>query len=318
MNRVYLAAVACMLSMQSSMILAQRTEPIAFGDMDKWQTRVIKESFLLGGDTKVMHAINTPKKVEGAVPYKRNSVSPWATSNVYASPAGIVKTSVTVFPEKRGNGYCARMEVREERCKAVGMVNIVVVASGSIFLGGMDEPIKSAKNPMSKLDQGIPFNKKPVAVQFDYKNKRCAKMYKATGGTRISELSGTDQAEVVLYLLHRWEDEEGNVYARRVGTAYEKYWKTVSDWINNHQVKIHYGDITGESFYKSYMGLVPDSNPYYTTNSKGLIVPVHEVGWGGADEEVTHIMLRFSSSDQGPYIGTVGSTFWVDNVKLVY
>lgn len=317
MNKVY-AAVAASVLLQSPALFAQKAESIPFGNMDKWQTRVIKESFLLGGDTKTMHAINNPKTVEGAVPYKRNTVSPWATSNVYASPAGIVKTSVTVFPEKRGNGYCARLEVREERCKAVGLVNIVVVASGSVFLGGMDEPIKSAKNPMSKLDQGIPFNKKPIAVQFDYKNKRCARMYKATGGTRINELSGSDQAEVVLYLLHRWEDEQGNVYAHRIGTAYEKYGKTVSNWINNHQVKVHYGDITKEPFYKSYMGLIPESNPYYTTNSKGVMVPVHEVGWGDKDDTVTHIMLRFSSSDQGPYVGTVGSTFWIDNVKLIY
>ena len=302
----------------SPAIFAQKAESIPFGDMDKWQTRVIKESFLLGGDTKTMHAINNPRTVEGAVPYRRNSVSPWATSNVYASPAGIVKTSVSVFPEKRGNGYCARMEVREERCKAVGLVNIVVVAPGSVFLGGMVEPIKSAKNPMSKLDQGIPFNKRPKAVQFDYKTKRCDKMFKATGGTRISEVPGTDRAEVVLYLLHRWEDENGNVYARRVGTAYEKYGKTVTEWVNGHNAPIHYGDITGQPFFQSYMGLVPESNPYYTTNSKGAVVPVHEVGWGDADEEVTHIMLRFSASDQGPYIGTVGSVFWIDNVKLVY
>lgn len=317
MNRLIIAVLAGTI-LQTSVLKAQNTEPVAFGDMDKWQTRVIKESFLLGGETKEMYAINEPKRVEGEIPYRRNNVSPWATSNVYASPAGIVKTSVSVFPEKRGDGYCARMEVREERCKAIGMVNIVVVASGSVFLGGMDEPIKSAKNPMSKLDQGVPFSKKPAAIQFDYKNKRCSKMYKATGGTRISEISGTDQAEVVMYLLHRWEDENGNIYARRIGTAYEKYGKTVSEWVNNHQVKVHYGDITGEAYYKSYMGLVPESNPYYTTNSKGDIVPVHEVGWGDENDTVTHVMLRFSASDQGPYIGTVGSIFWIDNVKFVY
>lgn len=317
MNKFHAAAFAGVL-LQATCLNAQKAETIPFGNLDKWQTRVIKESFLLGGETKTMHAINNPKRVEGATPYRRNSVSPWATSNVYASPAGIVKTSVSVFPEKRGNGYCARMEVVEERCKAVGLVNIVVVSSGSIFLGGMDEPIKSAKNPMSKLDQGIPFNKRPKAVKFDYKNKRCSKMYKATGGTKISEVPGTDKAEVVLYLLHRWEDENGNVYARRVGTAFEKFGQTVTDWVNGHRIKIHYGDITKEPFYKSYMGLVPQSNPYYTTNSKGAMVPVHEVGWGDKDEEVTHIMLRFSSSDQGPYIGTVGSTFWVDNIQLIY
>lgn len=304
--------------LQCNFITAQTVEPIPFGSMDQWQTRVIKESRLLGGKQQTMHAINSIGKVEGEIPYRRNSKSPWATSNVYASPAGIVKTSVSVFPEKRDNGYCARLEVREEHCKAIGIINIVVVAPGSMFLGGMDEPIKNTKNPMGKLDQGIPFTKRPTAVQFDYKSKRKHQMYKATGGTKITEVAGNDNAEVVLYLLHRWEDKDGNVYAKRVATAYEKYGHDVPEWVNNHNVPIYYGNISNKPFFKNYMGLVPNSNPYYTTNSKGKMVPVQEVGWGDEDEEVTHMMLRFSSSDFGPYIGSVGSMFWVDNVKLVY
>ena len=62
---------------------------------------------------------------------------------------------------------------------------------------------------------------------------------------------------------------------------------------------------------------LPD-DPRYTRNSKGKIVPIQELGWGKADEEVTHVMLRFSANDQGAYIGSVGSKFWVDNVAFVY
>lgn len=39
--------------------------------------------------------------------YKNMGGSPWATSNVMARVAGITKTNTSVFPEKRGDGYCA-------------------------------------------------------------------------------------------------------------------------------------------------------------------------------------------------------------------
>ena len=312
--------IVLMLLFSVQGVFSQRIEKIPFGDMEQWQTRVIKESFLLGGETKDLYDLAPTATKKGAIPYTRNNISPWASSNVLASPAGIVKTSCSVFPEKRGNGYCARLQVVEERCKAIGIVNIVVVASGSIYLGGMQEPVKSAKDPMSKLDQGVAFTGRPSALQFDYKMKRAHQIYKATGSPKITKLEGTDNAEVMMLLIHRWEDAEGNIYAKRVGTAIEKFNKDVLDWINDYQIPVHYGDITKQPFYKSYMGLINTSspNPYYTTNSKGKMVPVQEVGWATAGEKVTHMVLKVSSSDLGPYLGTVGSTFWIDNIELVY
>lgn len=320
MKKVYIIGLVLASFFMAQGAFAQRIEKIPFGDMEQWQTRVVKESFLLGGETKKLYDLAPTAEKKGAVPYRRNNVSPWASSNVLASPAGIVKTSCSVTPEKRGNGYCARLEVVEERCKAIGIVNIVVVASGSIYLGGMDEPVKTAKNPMSKLDQGIPFTGRPTAVQLDYKTKRAQQVYKATGSPKISKIDGKDNAEVMMLLIHRWEDAEGNVYAKRVGTAVEKFGKDVLNWVNDYQIPVRYGDITKEPYYKSYMGLINTSspNPYYTTNSKGKLVPVQEVGWAEAGEPVTHMVMKISSSDLGPYIGTVGSVFWVDNVELVY
>ena len=52
--------------------------------------------------------------------------------------------------------------------------------------------------------------------------------------------------------------------------------------------------------------------------SKGKSVLVKETGWADADATPTHIVLQFSSSHGGAYVGTVGNTFWVDNVGLVY
>ena len=56
----------------------------------------------------------------------------------------------------------------------------------------------------------------------------------------------------------------------------------------------------------------------YARNSKGESVLVKETGWALPDEKPTHMLLQFSSSHGGAYVGSPGNTFWVDNVKLVY
>ena len=56
----------------------------------------------------------------------------------------------------------------------------------------------------------------------------------------------------------------------------------------------------------------------YTRNSKGESVLIKETGWAEANENPTHMILQFSSSHGGAFIGSPGNTLWVDNVKLVY
>lgn len=104
-----------------------------FGDMDQWVDRQIKESGIIGGDTKHVYAIGPTKTIVGDEPYTNMGGSPWATSNVMAKVAGITKTNTSVFPEKRGDGYCARLDTRMESVKVFGLVNITVLAAGSIF-----------------------------------------------------------------------------------------------------------------------------------------------------------------------------------------
>lgn len=118
--------------------------------------------------------------------------SPWATSNVMAKVAGITKTNTSVFPEKRGDGYCARLDTRMESVKVLGLVNITVLAAGSIFTGSVHEPIKGTKNPQKMLQTGIPFTKKPVALQFDYKVKMSDRKnrIRATGFSKITDVPG--------------------------------------------------------------------------------------------------------------------------------
>ena len=154
-----------------SLLAQHKVEMFPFGDMDQWVDRQIKESGIIGGNTKNVYEIAPTAVIQGDQVYKNMGGSPWGTSNVMAKVAGITKTNTSVFPEKRGEGYCARLDTRMESVKVLGLVNITVLAAGSIFTGTVHEPIKGTKNPQKMLQCGVPFTKKPVALQFDYKVK---------------------------------------------------------------------------------------------------------------------------------------------------
>lgn len=294
----------------------EKKEFVRFGNMDQWMVRQIKESKIIGGNTKYLYEIVSGDTLVDKA-YK-NTASPWATSSVLAKVKGVTKTSITVFPEKRDNGYCARLETRIEKCTVLGLFDINVLASGTIFLGEMIEPISSTDNPQSKLVTGQPFTKRPKALEYDYKVTTGGTCIKATGFSKQKTLDRKDMAEVQILLQHRWEDNNGNVYAKRIATGWERFGKSVPNWQNNHRLNINYGDISSKSFYAAYMGLKNGDKAYYTRNSKGKMVPIQEDWWGAADETVTHIVLQFSSSNGGAYEGSIDSKFWVDNVKLVY
>lgn len=294
-------------------------EMLPFGNMDQWIDRQIKESGIIGGATKNVYAIGPTAIIRENIAYKNMGGSPWATSNVMARVAGVTKTNTSVFPEKRGDGYCARMDTRMESVKVFGLVDITVLAAGSMFLGQVHEPIKGTKNPQKMLNTGIPFSKKPIAVQFDYKVKMSdrEKRIRATGFSRITDVDGRDYPEVNLFLQKRWEDKDGNIYARRIGTMVMRYYNTTDDWRNNATYSIMYGDITGAPDYKPHMMRL-QVQERYAVNSKGESVPVKEVAWGTKEDVPTHILLQFTSSHGGAYIGSPGNSLWVDNVKLIY
>ena len=300
---------------------AQQVEPLPFADFEHWVTREIKESALLGGKTKTVYAIAPTQHIKGNKAYRNMGGSPWASSNVMANVMGVVKTSNTVRPEKReGGGTCARMETVIEDCCVLGMMNLHVLVSGSIFLGEVDEPIRSTNSPYSKMEMGIPFTKRPTRLIFDYKYQASPDNFRtqSTGFSSRKQLPGRDNGEVYILLQHRWEDADGNVYAHRVGTGRERYGKSTAGWVNGHSIAIHYGDITGKPFYKSYMGLIPKESSYDCRNSKGKMVPVIEVGWGKPDEQVTHMLVMASATCGTAYVGGLGSTLWIDNIALGY
>lgn len=293
-----------------------KVELLPYGDMNTWMPRKVKESGIIGGNERVFYEIAKGDTLFNDA-YK-NSDSPWALSSVLAKVKGITKVSMTVFPEKRGDGYAARLETRIEGVKVLGILSINVLASGTIFLGEMIEPITNTDNPMSKMIAGIPFTKRPKAVQYDYKVITGGKSIQSTGMSGQKKLDRIDNAEVFVYLQNRWEDAAGNVFAKRVGTGWEILTENKDDWQNKHQMPIYYGDASKSSNYINAMRLKKGDESYYTKNSKGDLVPIQEVGWADKDEKVTHMMLQFSSSNGGAYIGSTDSRLWIDNVGLVY
>lgn len=294
-----------------------KTELIKYADFESWTTREVKESGLIGGKTKIIYVIGPEAHftVEQLAPYNYKACTPWTSSNIYAKVAGIIKASNSVEPEKRENGgTCCRLDTKFDGVKVLGMININVLVTGSIFTGQTVEPIKSANDPYCNLDFGIPFNRKPKALILDYKCKISKKNYvEKWPGIGHKTIEGIqDKAEFWVYLQKRWEDENGNIHALRIGTAREQLDHDVLEWQNGHRIEIHYGDITKAPYYKDFMGL---DTPCRTLNSKCKMVPIIEEGWGNEWDTPTHVIVMITAGNQGAFVGTIGNSLWVDNVK---
>lgn len=300
---------------------AQKTEAIRYGDFNSWITRHIKESAIIGGEHRTVYEVGPESTIEGSKPYVPAADNPWATSNVMAKVCGITKCSNAVFPDEHpGHGKCAKLTSLLEHCKAAGIINIDVMVAGTLFLGRMFEPIKSTSNPYSKMEMGVPFTKRPKSLCFDYRlliPEGGKRIYSSGFGSKRT-LSGADKAEVFILLQRRWEDAEGNLYAKRVGTGRELLSKSTAGWVTAHHLPVKYGDITHEAGFTKNMGLIPEEKSYYARNSHGKMVPVKEVGWDEPTATPTHMIVMFSAGSGEPYTGTPGQTLWVDNVALAY
>ena len=291
-----------------------------FGRFDDWCLREVKESGIIGGKTKYLYEFygDQDTLATGKTPFKAPKDYLWRTNNVLAIVAGVVKTNNTVFPEKRGDGYCARIETHIEEVKALGIVNMEVTCQGALLVGALPEPITTTKDPMSKVLYGVPFTGSPKALRLDYKADVGNEVIRGTGFSKLKPMGYPDYAEITVILQKRWEDEEGNVHALRVGTGIERIMEDVPQWKNGYEVKVHYGDITSRPFYKEYMGLKTDSETaYHALNSKGKNVIISEDGWAEPGTEPTHLMIHIISSCGNAFYGGVGNTVWVDNVQVV-
>ena len=296
----------------------ERVVLLPYGDMEKWLTRTVKESAAIGGELKTLYEIGEPVDMKENEYYSDYNGSVWGTSSVIAE-VGVRKASVTVFPDEReGGGRCARLETRTEVVKVLGVVNINIIATGTIFLGTIEEPIRGVNDPDSNLDRGIPIDKNPNAVIFDYKMK-CVDQRRSSNGWRTKELGGLDSAEVVCLVQRRWEDGEGNLYAKRIGSAFHRFRNTTGKWTDGYVVPVVYGEEQKKFPQDRVIKLQnADSGYVYAKNSRGELRRVVEVGYTEPDEKPTHLVMYISSGYGGPYIGSPGSMLWVDNVSLGY
>ena len=145
MIRCLLMAVLCCFS-SGKAAAEERIEPILYGNMDHWVTRRITESTIIGGNEKNLYEIGPDRTLTGNTPYINLGHSPWATSNVMAKVMGITKTNQSVYRDAHGKGYCAKLTTHIEHVKVLGMINISVLAAGSVFLGDVREPIGGTKH----------------------------------------------------------------------------------------------------------------------------------------------------------------------------
>ena len=290
-----------------------------YGTFDRWSVREVKESGIIGGKVaQLFEFYGNQEVVKTREPYVSPEGYLWRTNNVLAVVAGVTKTSNTVYPEKRGDGYCARLETHIESVKVMGMINMDVTCQGGIFIGELAEPIKDTKSPMTKVLYGVPFDGRPAALVFDYKADVGHEVVRGTGFSPKKEMGYPDYPIVFMMLQKRWEEADGSVHALRVGTAVHRFDESVSEWVNGFRLDVSYGDITEEPFYQDYMGLKTDpETAFWAVNSDGEKVMVEEDGWASADENANYLILTFLASSEKAFYGGVGNILWLDNVRIL-
>ena len=308
-----LALLACVLPLS-----AQRVEKLPFGDFEHWTVRHIKESAILGGEVKTLYLPGPDEVIEGNKVYDYTK-TPWASSNAYAKVSGVTKTSLSVEPDNGPDGRCAKLSTVFASCQVAGLVEIEVLATGSLYWGKMFEPITGVRNPYGNMDWGLPFTGHPSALLVDYKAFLPATGKLVKGTTfRKTEFPGDDPCQVMLLLQRRWEDTDGVIHAERVGTAVLRVSRSTSGWIKNHRIPVVYGDASKQFGYRSYMGLISGEKTLYAVNSRGKRVPIREEGWASPGTPCTHAVLQISSGSQGGFTGAPGNTLWVDNLRMEY
>ena len=155
MYRTFINIIMAVMALAMSVLTAAQTKggrevPLRFGDMEHWVTRNISESAVIGGQDKTLYEIGPDKTIDGNVAYRNLGGSPWGTSNVLAKVAGVVKTNCTVTPDTHKGGKCAKLTTHIESLKVLGLVNINVLAAGSIFLGDISDP-----SPAPRMESGV-------------------------------------------------------------------------------------------------------------------------------------------------------------------
>jgi hypothetical protein len=314
---VFLFVSTVCLDAQHKKVYTDAKGQLNYSQLDNWYSRKLKESVILSGETIDLHGVGKVSPNADLTDMKqKDPASPWGTTNIFAKMVlDVGNTRVT--PEKRGNGYCARLETKIRKDNIAGF-KVDVLLAGTLFLGETIEPVKGMKDPEKSASQGIPFTGMPKAVKFDYKH-RIGK-HRVVATTNVKPVAGEDKADFSILLQKRWEDEKGNVFATRIGGNRLFFAGTVNEWVNGATFPVFYGDGTSQPQYDpKTMGLIPSVGKVYVKNSKGAMVPLVETGWGKPGEKPTHLIMYFTSSYEGMlYTGSTESVFWVDNIELIY
>lgn len=307
-----------LLLLISQLAFGQHYEKVPFGDFEQWTVRYVTESKIIGGQEKELYVIGPTDTIHSNEIYDyKNTI--WSTSNAFAKVMGVVKTSNNVTPDKGPTGTCAKLATEFAYCKVAWVVNIKVLAAGSIYWGKMLEPVTGVSDPFAFIDWGIPFTKRPNALVLDYKATipNTGKLVKGTT-TRTIEFDGYDPAEILFVLQYRWEDEKGNVHAKRVGTAICHIDQSSNGWKKDFRVPVIYGDARESADFQPYMDLLRDDMTMYTINSKGKKKPILEETWADPDCPVTHAIMWLTSGSSGAFIGAIGNVLWLDEIRLEY
>ena len=149
------------LGMSMALYAQRKTEVIRYGDLDQWVVRKITESAIIGKETKTLYCVGPTDTIIGNRPFE-SKASPWGSSNVMARVSGITKASVSVYPERRDEGYCARLETGIESISAMGIMNVKVLVGGCLYLGRFLEPAKNSSETWGQIVCGIPFHQRHI------------------------------------------------------------------------------------------------------------------------------------------------------------
>ena len=80
--KTMLALAATAFILAPSTARAIKLEPIKYGNFNSCVTRHVKESSVIGGNTRTVYAIGPATTINGNKAYSNLGGSPWATSNV--------------------------------------------------------------------------------------------------------------------------------------------------------------------------------------------------------------------------------------------
>ena len=147
-----------------------------------------------------------------------------------------------VYPEKRGDGSCCRLETAIRKDNIAGL-KVEVLIAGTLFVGELNEPVRGLKDPLKNVNQGIAFSKKPKAVKFDYKYSVGNQRVKSCFIVSIRR-KGLIRQSFVSFFRNDGKIRMGTCLPPVLVAPVGFFTGTVSQWVNGAKFPVSYGDCT--------------------------------------------------------------------------